>query len=583
MRALLCRLSLAAVTFATAAFLIAASPSDSSPVSSFVRVELTSPAGDVAAVDRFVRELGGEVELISGGRVQALVDESALAILEEAHAQVRVETPGIFVELQTQSATEFIGATEWHASGFTGFGTRVAIVDAGFSGYQSRLGATLPSSVTARSFRGDRQIGGGSDHGRRAAEVVHAVAPGAELYFVNFSTVTELSAAVDFLIEQRIDVVSFSLGYIHNGPGDGTGPVNEIVRRGTDAGQLWVVAAGNWAQQHWAGTFRDTDGDTVHEFAPGVRDNEHQFQAGDLISVSLRWDEPWGRACSDYDLELFGPSGALVRASRNVQNCRQDPVEAFQVLATQTGTYSVRVIEAHAESTRDLSLMVVGTPDRGLPLTFHTLSSSLSEPADHPQVVTVGALTVGSTRVEAPYSSRGPTVDGRFKPNLLAPTGGNGEPGASFGGTSAAAPHVAAAAALLAEAFPNADPARLTTLLQTRALGVVSTPGGSGARRVHLGSLFGIGPLLPEDTEDAVLLGSLPSSAGVAFVVYEGPNGYPARFTHLLADLRPMRAVWRQDPVTGGWESFVPGAPTFVNRFDRFNSGDPIVVVFGAR
>ena len=583
MRALLCRLSLAAVANVTAAFLIAASPSDSSPVSSLVRVELTSPAGDVAAVDRFVRELGGKVELIAGGRVQALVESSTLAALEGAHPLVRVETPGTFVELQTQLATEFIGATDWHESGFTGFGTRVAIIDAGFSGYQSRLGSTLPSSVTARSFRADQQIGGGSDHGRRAAEVVHAVAPGAELTLVNFSTVTELAAAVDFLIEEGVDVVSFSLGYIHNGPGDGTGPVNEIVSRGTDAGQLWVVAAGNWAQQHWAGTFRDTDGDTVHEFATGVRDNEHQFQAGDLISVSLRWDEPWGRSCSDYDLELFGPSGALVRASRNVQNCRQDPVEAFQVLATQTGTYSVRVIEAHAESARDLSLMVVGTPDRGLPLTFHTLSSSLSEPADHPDVVTVGALTVGATRVEAPYSSRGPTTDGRFKPNLLAPTGGNGEPGTSFGGTSAAAPHVAAAAALLAEAFPSADAARLATLLQTRALGVVSTPGGSGARHVHLGSLFGVGPLLPAGAEDAALLGTLPSSAGVAFVVYEGPGGYPARFTHLLADLRPVRAVWRQDPGSGDWESFVPGAPTFVNRFDRFDDGDPIVVVFGAR
>ncbi|MDA0301927.1 MAG: S8 family serine peptidase [Chloroflexi bacterium] len=572
------RLSLAVVLLVAVAIpLLAPSGQLSDPP--LMRVELTSPTGDVDGVAQLVTSVGGAVELVSGGRVQALVSAEAHAALEAAHEQARVETPGVFVELQTQSAADFIGATEWHRSGFTGHGTRVAIVDAGFSGYQQRLGASLPREVTVRSFRSDGQIAGSSEHGRRAAELVHAVAPGAHLYFVNFSTVTELSAAVDYLAAEGIDVVSFSLGYIHNGPGDGTGPVNAIVSRGVGAGQLWVVASGNWAQQHWGGPFRDTDGDTVHEFAQGSRANDHHFQAGDLITVSLRWDDQWGAACSDYDLELFGPSGALVRASRNVQNCTQDPVEAFQVLATQTGTYSVRIIEAHAEAPRELNLMVVGTPDRGQPLTFHTLTSSLSEPADHPDVVTVGALTAGPTRVEAPYSSRGPTVDWRFKPNILAPTGGNGEPG----GTSAAAPHVAASAALLAEAFPAADAQRLTTLLQTRALGVVSTPGGSGARSVHVGSLFGVGPLLPAGASSAALLGAIPGGPGVAFVVYDGPDGYPARFIHLIADMRTVRSVWRIHPTTGEWESFVPGAPTWVNRFDRFNNRDPIVVVFGAR
>ena len=67
-----------------------------------------------------------------------------------------------------------------------------------------------------------------------------------------------------------MDVVSFSLGFIHNGPGDGTGEVNAIVERAVDAGIAWSVASGNWAEQHWGGAFVDTDGDSVHEFAPGV-------------------------------------------------------------------------------------------------------------------------------------------------------------------------------------------------------------------------------------------------------------------------------------------------------------------------
>ena len=42
-----------------------------------------------------------------------------------------------------------------------------------------------------------------------------------------------------------------------------------------------------------------------------------------------------------------------------------DPVESVQVLATKTGRYSVRVIEANAEAPRELSLLLLGSPDRG--------------------------------------------------------------------------------------------------------------------------------------------------------------------------------------------------------------------------
>lgn len=493
---------------------------------------------------------------------------------------MRVERPGIFVPLQIASSVDLIGASEWQAAGFTGFGAKVAIVDAGFRGYSTVLGTELPPQVRVRSFRADGQINAGTDHGRRAAEVIHDIAPGASLFLVNFSTVTELSAAVDYLIEEGVDVVSFSLGYIHNGPGDGTGPVNEIVSRSVAAGQTWAVASGNWAQQHWVGEFRDVDGDAAHEFSGSNEMNEHDFNAGDLITVSLRWDEPWGAACSDYDLELFGPSGALVRASRRIQDCSQDPVESMQVLATQTGTYGVRIIQAHAERPRRLELMMVGTPDRGQPLSISVPESSLSEPADHPGVITVGALTASATRTEAPYSSRGPTSDGRFKPNILAPTGSaNASPAATFGGTSAAAPHLAGVLAMLKEANPDADSARLAALVQTRAVSVPGVTGGSGARRLDLGSLSGLGPLLPQGAHEARLLGDIPE-AGLALVQYDGPNGYPARFMHLLTDYQPVTAVYTLVVSEQRWRAFITGAPDFVNRdFTRVTDGELLVLL----
>jgi len=543
------------------------------------RIELLAVDGDVDRAQRLVTSLGGRIEITSRDRVQAVIPTSAMPRIEASRHAVTVARPGVFVPLQVVPSTTLIGADNWNAAGFTGYGVKVAILDAGFEGYESRLGGTLPETVVTQSFRRDGSLSGGTQHGRRAAEIVHTVAPGARLYLVNFSTVTELSAAVDYLIEEGVHAVSFSLGYIHNGPGDGTGPVNAIVSRGTQAGQAWAVASGNWAQQHWSGTFSDDDGDTIHEFQGDTEMNEHQFSAGDLITVSLRWDEPWGAACSDYDIELFGPSGALVRASRVIQNCDDDPVEALQVLATQTGTFGVRIIEANAEDgPRELDLMMVGTPDRGNALSHFRPQSSLSEPADHPRVITVGALTISASRTEAGYSSRGPTTDGRFKPNLLAPTGaGNALPSTAFGGTSAAAPHVAGALALLKEAFPSADADRLAALLQTRAVGVASTADSSGARRLDMGSLFGVGPTLPPGAEDARVIGTVPD-AGISLVEYDGPNGYPARFIHTLVDFRAIRTIFAYDGAR--WRAYSTMVPSWVNSLTELDDGQEIYIFF---
>lgn len=577
---------LAGFSLAAVFLVIASLPFDSATEASSAfsvvstRVELIALDGDTARAERLVESIGGGVELTSADRVQALVPVSALPVLYEAE-HVKLDRPGLMVPLQVVPSNTLMGADRWNDAGFTGFGVKVAVLDAGFSGYESRLGSTLPSRVTTQSFRRDGDVNGGTEHGRRAAELVHTIAPGVQLYLVNFSTVTELSAAVDYLIAEGVQIVSFSMGYIHNGPGDGTGPVNDVVSRGVAAGQTWAVASGNWAQQHWMGQFRDEDGDTIHEFADGVETVTHQFSAGDLITVSVRWDEPWGAACSDYDIELFGPSGALVRASRAVQNCSQDPVESLQVLATQTGSYGLRIVEAHApDGPRQLDVMMVGTPDRGNPLSISVPQGSLSEPADNPGVVSVGALTISATRAEAPYSSRGPTTDGRFKPNILAPTGaGNSTPSATFGGTSAAAPHVAGALALLQEAFPSADSTRLQSLLQTRAVGVSPAPESSGARRVDMGSLFGVGAILPAGAGDARLAGSIPES-GVGFADYLGPNGYPTRFVHLLVDFRRVRTVFSFDGGEQRWRAFSSTAPEWVNSLTHFNNGDTLYIFF---
>ncbi len=86
----------------------------------------------------------------------------------------------------------------------------------------------------------------------------------------------------------------------------------------------------------------------------------------------------------------------------------------------------------------------------------------VAEPASQRAATTVGAVNVSSGAL-APYSSFGPNLDGTSTPLLTAPdcvsTTALGTRSASvlsgFCGTSAAAPHVSGAAALLLQADPS--------------------------------------------------------------------------------------------------------------------------------
>ena len=520
---------------------VAGPPTPAAGTPPYERVEVTA-VGEPDAAAALLARLGAVIEVRSHDRIQALLPADRLPQLRAARAVLRVEPPARPVPLDIVAPDELIGADRWRTAGFTGRGVRVAVLDTGFDGYQQALGVSLPARVTARTFRADGVVESGTDHGTRAAEVVHRVAPGAQLYLLSFGTVTELSAAVDFVVEEGIEVVSFSLGFIHNGPGDGTGPVDEIVTRGTAGGAIWTVAAGNWARQHWAGPFMDADADSVLEFAPGVPRNGRLFRAGDLIIVSLRWNDDWGAACSDYDLELFGPSGSLVRASRDIHDCSGIPVEGMQVLATEDGRYTVRVVRASADEARDLDLMVVGSPGRGEVLDLFVEAGSLSEPADHPAVITVGAVSNEEPLTVERFSSRGPTVDGRQKPELVSPSGlvGALEGGEAFAGTSAAAPHVAGVVAHLREAFPDATVEEIRVQLAGRALPLVPAEreqAGAPAMLVNLGSLAGLGLLLPVGGEEALVAGAVPPGRGPGAARLPRAGRLPAAL-HALAHPR---------------------------------------------
>lgn len=315
----------------------------------FARVVIEARPESVEAVERQVEANGGRTERVGGDRVVAHVPLEALRRLglrEEVLVIRRPERPVLF-ETSSQGVG-VIGAQPWQQSGRRGSGVKIGILDVGFSGYASLMGTELPDIPPShvRSFGGD--IGGnGERHGTAVAEIVHDVAPDSQLYLANASDEENLEDAVDWLIEQRVDVINAAWGYPCSGSLDGTGRVNELVARAAAAGILWVNAAGNFARRHWSGVFTDTNADGWHNFTAGDNGNLVPMKAGDELRVCLSWDD-WTERNQDYDLYVWNSSGTVVARSDDEQSGRaQDrPKESLSFTASVEGDYYIGLRDA---------------------------------------------------------------------------------------------------------------------------------------------------------------------------------------------------------------------------------------------
>lgn len=362
--------------------------------------------------------------------------------------------------------SEGVIATEadtWHDAGITGTGIKVAILDCdGFAGYQDLLGTELPPAdrVVAESFRWDGIIEAGV-HGTACAEIVYDMSPGATLYLVNYADEVGMFMAIMWLIEQGVDIITHSCGWVNIGPYDGTGGVCDSVNIAHDNGIFWANSIGNQAERHWEGFFTDKDGDRWNEYALSDETNAISASAGDTIYVFLSWND-WGPlwpqfsggSANDYDLYLLDEGLNIVAYSINYQDGSMDPVEGIQYSVSNPGTYHVAVHNYAASGDHHLEIYSFRHN-----LQHQVPESSLMIPADATGAVAAGAAHWESKGLEN-FSSWGPRdIEGGgppdydypvHKPELLSPDDvSNFTYSGGFLGTSSSSPHVAGAAALL--------------------------------------------------------------------------------------------------------------------------------------
>jgi subtilisin family serine protease len=468
----------------------------------YIRAELTLDITDGQSVVSSLEALGNDIRTtnVSPGRIEILVSLSLVdrdfnvnhpgaifvQIADLAHVirvgQIEQVLPASFAGDIDDEGVVVTGADIWQQAGYMGQGVRIGIIDPGFSGYQRLLGGELPLTVTARSFGNGGISGGGEVHGTACAEIIHDMAPDAELFFAQANTLSSLSAATDWLIAQHVNIISHSAGFF-SGPMDGSGPAADVVNRAAANEILWVNAAGNYSDQHYRFESMDSDHDHWIDFPFGGEALGFEISSpqSSYASITLNWDD-WSSMKQDYDLYVLDSNFNIIASSTDWQTGNRWPSEYLQIYLPAREVFYIAAYAKHTDRMATLDIYF-----RYVSLSHTTPDHSLITPAD-----AAGALAVGATYwwddALTEYSSQGPTTDGRLKPEITAPTNVSNASYGIFGGTSASAPHVAGAAALVLSAFPNLKRADLANYLEVNALdlGATGSDNQFGYGRVQL-------------------------------------------------------------------------------------------------
>jgi Subtilase family len=404
------------------------------------------------------------------------------------------------------------------ALGVTGAGIKVGVLSDGVASLAARQASgELPAGVTVLA-PGDAF----EDEGTAMLEIVYDLAPQAQLYFATADGGPAVMANNILALKAAgCKVIIDDITYLNEGVFQ-DGIIAQAVKSVTDQGVLYFSSAANSGNKNdgtsgtWEGDFVDS-GTRLND-GSGTPKPVHRFSSAEISDqltvgspgVLLKWSDPLGASTNDYDLYVFDSTlNTVFAASLNRQNGSIDPAEYIvdgqgNLLAQPAlrriviVKYSGAIRALHLDTNR--GQLAINT--QGNTYGHNAAASALTVAATDASAAGGGAFIGGVANPVEPYSSDGPrrlfynpngtaitpgnvlfsTGGGTVlqKPDITAadcvvtgfPTTGQGSEFNPFCGTSAAAPHAGAIAAL-ALSMPSApSPAQVKSVMISTALDI---------------------------------------------------------------------------------------------------------------
>lgn len=481
-------------------------------------VETLAAKGGVTGVEvadqATIARQGGRVAPVGKEQKEKVLRQRVAAALAKAKAAraAPVATPRVGVVTSEGDVTH---AADQARTRFrvTGTGVKIGVLSDGVN--------SLQASIASGDLPEDTEVlpgeAGSGDEGTAMLEIVHDLAPGAQLAFATaFTSAESFANNIRALRAAGADIIVDDVIYFAESPFQ-DGPIAQAVIDVTNDGALYFSSAGN-EQNVDDGTAGNWEGDFVssgagigkfagvaHDFDPGdgvqALDPLSDDSAG--VPAVLQWANPLGRASDDYDLYAVAADGTVTGFSNDVQNGDDDAYERIDV---PFGTLGLAIVKF---SGNDVYFQI--TPFRGrfadnggltgyntpgvtrghsaVPAAFSVAAVPAAEAfpreiapgVENPSGPFPGVYTRAQTSER--FTSDGPrrvffTPDGTpITPGNLSSTGGELRrkpdiaaadgvvttvPGFErFYGTSASAPHAAAIAALALSGNPGITPAEI--------------------------------------------------------------------------------------------------------------------------
>jgi hypothetical protein len=324
------------------------------------------------------------------------------------------------------------------------------------------------------------------NEGTAMLEIIHDLAPGALLYFDGFGLnegFSEFDNRIDALNNAGCKIIVDDIAFPYDEPyfSDQSDAGIAISKFITLDGGVYVSAADNYAQNVYGGV-TDFSGNLT-KFQSGNTYLQVTLPAkpandstrGDVI---LQWKDSWLSPVYDYDISVYNLNGTLVSTGgNNTQGSGVPPREiaTFYNNTNSSQTYNVKVSTNYIGSEISNEEFKIYF-DGGTIINGTTINQIFGHPA-YPGVISVAAYHADAQTAIASYSSHGPAtiyslaqqrwLVAQNVPTITATSkvetyvGSSGlwqDPNGAtdpFQGTSAAAPHVAAIAALFFQAFPS--------------------------------------------------------------------------------------------------------------------------------
>jgi hypothetical protein len=357
---------------------------------------------------------------------------------------------------------------------------------------------------------------GDIDEGRAMMQLIHDVAPGSSQAFhtANGGQAAFANGIIDLYLLAGSDIIVDDIIYFAE-PMFQDGIVAQAVDKVKGNGVSYFSAAGNYGRDSYEAAYVDSgvaglSGGNLHDFDPGPGvDFLQNYTLGSGTTIFIfQWDQPFFSvsgapgSASDLDMLIFS-GGSFTGLGGFTLNIGGDAVEVFGI--TNSG----------GPATIQIAIELAGGPAPGLMKyvwsdsggnsvdEFDTASSTIWGHSNAAGGMAIGSSAWYNTVAWNPfitsavlnsvssigptpilYTQQGnPTFDQRQKPDVVGPDGTNttffgadlpfAVPGTTepdgfpnFFGTSAAAPHVAAAAALLLEAVPSLTPDQVYGLIE---------------------------------------------------------------------------------------------------------------------